>query len=250
MDTLFAIPVLSREMTMKGILPTLRRLGMNIITSGTFDKYQEDIGVFLRILLVNTIGIVAAPCLLGFGIYDIATGVQPTGWVITSIGILVVANFIFLRRAENYRTASWVAAILLYGGFAYLLATGGSGNTGPLWLYTLPGAMFILVGVEAGSWLTIFFLIYSGLVLFLPGSPLLFTRYSPDFTRRFIPTFFTAMALTYIFEYMRAASQKKILRQNREAHAHRGRTGKSGRDDPGERGEVPSYLRKHPGYLL
>ena len=216
MDTLFAIPVLSREMTMKGILPTLRRLGMNIITSGTFDKYQDDIGVFLRILLVNTIGIVAAPCLLGFGVYDIASGVLPTGWVITSIGLLVIFNFIFLRWAENYRTASWVAAILLYGGFAYLLATGGSGNTGPLWIYTLPGTMFILVGVQAGTWLTLLFFLFSGLGLFVPDSPLLFTRYSPDFVRRFIPTLFTAMALGYIFEYMRAASQKKIVRKNRE----------------------------------
>ncbi len=194
----------------------LRRLGMNILTSGTFDKYQDDIGIFLRFLLVNTIGIVAAPCLLVFGLYDIATGLQSTGWVITFIGILIVINFTFLRITKNYLVSSWVAAMLLYGSFCYLLSTGGSGNTGPLWIYTLPGTLFILLGVKAGTWITLVFFLYSALVLFFPNSPLLFTRYSPDFTVRFLPTLFTAMALAYIFEYMRVASQKIIVRKNRE----------------------------------
>jgi len=201
---------------MDKFLKKLNRLGINIMTSGTYDKFQDNIGIFLRFLLVNTIGIVAAPCLLVFGIYDIASGLQPTGWIITSIGILIVTNFIFLRMTKNYRVSSWIAAMLLYGSFGYLLSTGGSGNTGPLWIYTLPGAMFILLGVKAGTWITLLFFLYSALVLFYPDSPLLFTRYSPDFTGRFIPTLFTAMALAYIFEYMRAASQKKIIRKNRE----------------------------------
>ena len=40
----------------------------DIFTSGTFDKYEDNIEIYLKFVLINTIGIVAGVCLLGFGI--------------------------------------------------------------------------------------------------------------------------------------------------------------------------------------
>jgi len=99
------------------------------------------------------------------------------------------------------------------------LSTGGSGNTGFMWLYTLPGTMIILLGVQTGTWMTLAFFAYSALVLFVPGQPLLFTSYSPDMVRRFLPTMFTAMALGYIFKFMQSASQRKIVEKNRQLNS-------------------------------
>lgn len=192
----------------------------NIITSGGQRREQTDIGLFVRVILVNTIGIIAGACLLAFGILDTIQGIQPTGGVIVVAGLLVVGNFFFLRRTGKIKPASWVAAGLLWAGFAFLLSTGGSGNTGPLWIYTLPGSLLILVGIKIGSGLTALFFLYSAITLFVPDSPLLFTSYPPEFTQRFIPTLLTATALGYVFEYMRIASQRAILRTTEQEKEH------------------------------
>lgn len=193
-----------------------KRIIQSIFTSGTFDKYRDDIDVYLKFLMVNAIGILAGACLLGYGILDILRGIHPLGEVITAAGAVVVINLIFLRMTENHRVASWVAAFVLTAGFMFLLSTGGGGNTGPLWLYTFPGAAMILLGIRAGSWLFFGFIGYTALVLFLPDSPFLFTEYPSDFTIRFIPTMLTVLVMVYIFEAMRFLSQKSILQKNQE----------------------------------
>lgn len=197
----------------------IKKLFWNLFTSGTFDRYRDDVDVYLRFLMVNAIGIVAGACLLAYGILDTIRGIQPLGGLIIAAGVLVVFNLVFLRLTENHIAAAWVAAIILTAGFMFLLSTGGGGNTGPLWLYTLPGAAMILLGVRAGSWLYFGFLLYTAAVLFIPGNPLLRTRYSPDFVIRFIPTMLTVLVMVYIFEAMRQLSQKSILGKNLELEA-------------------------------
>jgi len=87
-------------------LKKLGLLGINIMTSGTHDKYHYDVGIFLRFLLVNTIGIIAGTCLLGFGVYDTLAGIQPLGYIVLGLGLLVISNFFFLRATENYAVAA------------------------------------------------------------------------------------------------------------------------------------------------
>jgi len=198
------------------LMRKLRLLGMDIMTSGTHDRYHDDTGVFLRFLLVNTIGIIAGACLVGFGIYDTVSGIQPLGWLTLALGGLVLGNFFYLRLTENHQVASWVASVVLWIGFAYLMSTGGSGNTGFMWLYTLPGTMIILLGVQTGTWVTLAFFLYSALVLFVPGFPLLHTTYPTEMAHRFLPTMFTALALGYIFKFMQRASQQTIVEKNRQ----------------------------------
>jgi len=193
-----------------------RRVFRNVFTSGTFDKYRDDSGVYLKFLMVNAIGIGAGVFMLGYGILDIVRGVQPVGWIITGIGVMALVNFLFLRATENYIFASWVATLILTFSFMFLLSTGGGGNTGPLWIYTLPGVAMILLGIKAGSWLFSGFILYAGFVLFLPDSPLLFTDYPHDFVIRFIPTIITVLIMVYIFEALRRLSHKNILEKNLE----------------------------------
>ncbi|MFH1039440.1 MAG: ATP-binding protein [PVC group bacterium] len=192
---------------------------MNIMTSGTFDEYRDDVGVYLRFFLINMIAILSGTFLLGYGIFDIFQGQALLGLTTVGAGILLLINFVFLRATRKYLLAGWVAALLIAGFFAFLLSTGGSENSGPLWIYTLPGVAFILLGAKAGTFLMLAFYAFSALVLLVPESPLLFTWYSPAFVRRFFSSLLTVQILAYLFVHMRVLSQKMTVQKNRELEA-------------------------------
>ncbi len=188
----------------------------NIFSSGCWERYEKDIETLSRFLLVN------AACLLGsvffcsFGIWDILHGVEPLGAVSLATGVLIGLDFIYLRVTRRLLLASYFNVFIVSFAFLYLLITGGSLNTGPLWLYSFPVAALFLLGLKGGTVATLFFLIASSVILYYPDFPLVMTTYPVEFKARFISSMVGVAVLSYVIEYIRFLTQKRLLLKNHQ----------------------------------
>lgn len=171
--------------------------------------------VMYKFMMLNLILIVGTPFLLVFGILDIYRGLQPLGYIITASGFLCAATFTFLRKTKNFIFGSYFLVFVLFWTFLYLLATGGSGNSGILWYYSFPLISLFLLGARKGSLIVFTSLLFAAVILFWPGTPFLKTTYVSEIKIRFIPSVLVLWIITSLFEYVMSAALK-IEIQNTE----------------------------------
>ena len=188
----------------------------DFLSSGTYQENQHDFQVLYRYMLVNITCIFTATFLLPFGIYDIIQGVQPLGTHITILGIIVTGNILFLRQTKLLHIASTNCILILIVLFSYLLLTGGSNNTGPLWAYSLPMAAIFLMGLRGGSILLTLYIAFAACCLFIPDFPLVTATYTFEFKKRFIPTFLAATVLAVLVERVRSMINHRLRMQKNE----------------------------------
>lgn len=191
---------------------SLRRLVMNIFTSGMYGK--GDPGVQYKFMMLNLILIVGTPFVLGFGLFDIYRGVQPLGYIITSAGLIGVGCFYFLRMTKKYVFLVYFAVSVLFLMFLYLLGSGGSNNSGILWYYSFPPIALFLLGFRIGSAVVSASLAIAGAILFWPGTPLLAATYTAEQKLRFIPSVIILWAITSLFEHVKAAAMRIEIKNN------------------------------------
>ncbi len=205
----------------------LRGIVMNIFTSGMHGKGEP--GAQYKFMMLNLILIVGTPFVLVFGLFDIYRNIQPLGYIITTAGLLCVGCFYFLRRTKNYVSLGYFLISVLFPMFLYLLASGGSNNSGILWYYSFPPIVLFLLGFRKGSAVVFTSLFIAGVILFWPGTPLLSATYPADVKLRFIPSVIVLWSITSLFEHVKAAAMRieiknselrdsvEQLRQAREA---------------------------------
>lgn len=204
---------------MESTVYKLRLKIQDIFTSGMYDRCEP--AVLYKFMMLNLCLILGTPFVLGFGLFDIYHGIQPLGYIITSIGFICAACFYLLRKTKNYMYFGYVTVFVIFWMFLYLLATGGSGNSGVLWYYSFPPIVLFLLGFRKGSVVVFASLAVSGVILFWPGTPYLSASYSPDIKLRFIPSVVVLWAITSLFEHVMAAALK-IEIMNNELKEHIG----------------------------
>jgi two-component system, cell cycle sensor histidine kinase and response regulator CckA len=196
-----------------------RSLLLNLLCSGIYQQIKDDVDLYFHFLLLNSI------CLSGifffgfFGIYDLIHGVQSLGLLIIGVAVYLALDLIYLRHTHNWRLASWLGIAAITIGFAFLLATGGSGNTGPLWIFSFPPALIFILGIRTGTVVLIFFLAFVAGLLFYPDCPLLTAHYSDEFKLRFIPALLCVSVLAYVFEHVRLIIHAHLRKRNAELAA-------------------------------
>lgn len=128
---------------------------------------------------------------------------------------LNIINLIYLHISGKYRVACLIIVILMIGLTVYLVCSGGSNNTGPLWVYVMPILIFYVLELRNGLITLIFLESVIAVILLLPDNPLLSTTYSSDFTIRFLASLFAVSILSFAFEFTRQDWQKEIINLNR-----------------------------------
>jgi len=97
----------------------------------------------------------------------------------------------------------------------YLLCSGGSQNTGPLWLFVLPPLIFYILGLFRGFLYTGALFIVVIYITLYPDNVLLHTEYSTTLIQRFLGAFFSVCVLSVITEYSREDGRRELLNLSR-----------------------------------
>ncbi|MBO7923430.1 GGDEF domain-containing protein [Alteromonas sp. KS69] len=87
-----------------------------------------------------------------------------------------------------------------------LVVTGGSENTGPLWIFTVPSVTMFFTGFRRGLMALTGFAAVIIVIFFTPDNALLATEYSFEFKTRIVYTFITVSFLSAVYEYSRQRS--------------------------------------------
>jgi len=136
-------------------------------------------------------------------------------WILAVVLYLVSFGCIYsLFYQQKYGNNEVPSNIILYSLMVlmvYLLITGGTNNTGPIWIFIISPVAFFLHGLMRGLFeLTIFLAIYCTL-MFSPNDHLLATSYEQEFKVRILLSFLTVTFLSAFFEFSRDCSYKKAI---------------------------------------
>lgn len=177
------------------------------MSQGTSSQYDEEVN--RRIIVVNLFSAVGMWVTFFLGLSAIHSSDYPLAT------ILLVSSVIFAISQQiqvRNRTAKGrvIAMSLLLGCLMMLMAiltiTGGSENTGPLWIYTVPPVTMFFAGFQRGLLATVLFTLLICILLFMPNDALLLASYTTAFKSRLILSFMTVTFLSAFYEYSRQKS--------------------------------------------
>ncbi len=181
----------------------------NIIYAGFVEEKSAD--VRKQILISSMFSLVSIILLFIFGMDNLRTGNSMLATVVLILSVVNAANYIYLRYSGNYYISSMNIVLFMMLLSLYLLCTGGSNNTGPLWFYIMPSLIFYILGLRRGVMMLSLLLTFSAFLLYLPAHPLMFTSYSIDFTNRFIASLFSVSVIAWAYEYSREDGRRELL---------------------------------------
>lgn len=192
----------------------IKRLLQRIYTDESIPK--ENIDLQQRVVFLNiafTIGIV---CLTPYSVIAYLQGNLLLGVFDLATTVILVSTYFYLRRSKNFTTASYIAISVVSALLLYVTSTGGINNTGPLWSYTVPLFTMFLLGTKKGHIAISIYFIIVLLILFLPGTPLLFATYSTNFKERYVTTFAAVYIIAFFYEWVRTKTQEKMTKKTKE----------------------------------
>lgn len=95
--------------------------------------------------------------------------------------------------------------------FAYLIASGGESNTGPLWFYVFPPLLFYLTDLKTGTALLLLCLLFAVIVFSFPALPFVSGEYSGDFKIRFFATIAFESIFCFVLEASRLKARNELM---------------------------------------
>jgi diguanylate cyclase (GGDEF)-like protein len=185
----------------------------NIIYAGYVDEGSAD--VRKQIIISSLFSLVSFVLLIGYGIENISSGEMQLATVVLFAAIISGGNYLFLCKTGNYSVASLVILLMMTLLCLYLLCSGGSHSTGPLWTFVLPSLIFYILGLFRGFLFTSIVFVLVVYILLFPENGLLYTDYSTPFIQRFLGAFFSVCVLSIIYEYSREDGRRELLNLSR-----------------------------------
>ena len=192
----------------------IKLLVQNIITSGTFEKY--DIEVKRKIILVNILCIIAIVNLIPLGIIAFIKNNPVLGIFDLTVASALIFIVGYVRKRGYHDFASYFGISVAGALFLYLFGTGGVNNTGHLWFYCFPLFSIFLLGSKKGAIATLMVFVPSLLLLIVGSYPPITAIYTTDFKIRFIPSFLVVFGFSYFFEKLRERAQQLLAQKNAE----------------------------------
>lgn len=153
----------------------------------------------------------AMAMLAGIGAKAWYAGHTTHAWVLWSFIGLIALNMVHFARTGN-RFRQKAGLIVVVGLlFAYLIASGGESNTGPLWFYVFPPLLFYLTDLKTGTAVLLFYFLLAVVAFQFPGLPLITAEYSTDFKIRFFSTLTFESILCFVLEASRLKARHELL---------------------------------------
>ncbi len=135
------------------------------------------------------------------------------GWIIAAAGLISAAAVLLLRRTRRPDRINLPSLIGISIFTLYLLVTGGTDNSGALWVTISPPLLLFTLGVRRGGPLALIFLLAALVILFFPGDRLLLATYTLDFKLRILPAILFVAAISFAYELAREKAQAGYERE-------------------------------------
>lgn len=195
-------------------LAGFKRLIQRIYTDRSIPEENTDLQ--RRVVLLNIIFTIGIVTLVPYSVIAYKQGSIWLGVFDLAVSIILAGSYFYLRRSKNYSVTGYICISIVSLLILYVTSTGGHNNTGPLWSYTVPMFVLFLLGTRKGSiFMGIYFSIVL-LILFFPGTPLLFTTYNMDFKVRYVTTFALVYVIAFFAEWVRDRTQVKMAQKAKE----------------------------------
>ena len=161
--------------------------------------------------LLNGLSVMAVVFLVGIGTKAWYAEHHGHAWVLWLFTLPVVANMLWFAISGNatIQKAGLLSTVGLL--FTYLMATGGEGNTGPLWFYVFPPLLFYLTSLKGGTAILLFCYLLAVLVFQYPELPGVTARYSTDFKIRFFATLTFESIFCFVLEAGRLRARENLV---------------------------------------
>ncbi len=188
------------------------------------DKHTDP-EVRHKILITNLFGFVGFVLTLAMGLNAFDDGLWGLGLS------LVFSSAVFFVSLEHQRlfhsaTSHQISGNLLQANLSalmlYLVYSGGTNNTGPLWIVLVPPVMMFFSGLKGGLRNTLLFTMGYCLLVFYPDDTLIKATYSHEFKTRLLLAVLTLTVLSGYYEHSRfqAFLHLKQLSAKFEQQAH------------------------------
>lgn len=130
------------------------------------------------------------------------------------IGTLFLSAILFASPfilKINQQITSTVVLYTLYSLMIYLVLTGGSHGTGPIWIFIVPSVTFFIQGLKRGIFDIFMFSAMVILAFYLTKSLNIHHYQPPQLPLRVIISFIVVALLSGVYEFFRDSYSKKII---------------------------------------
>jgi len=190
----------------------LNHILKNIITSNL--SGTEDPESIRKIPILNLFSIIGIIFMLYFGLRGLYWAPKAYNIIVFSLTILAITNFIYLRKTQNHKVASYVIVILITLFELYFIITGGEENTGYMWYYIYPIICLFTIGFIPGTIFIASLLLITGILFYI--EPDYMVTYYFNQKLRFITTFISVSLLSMVYEYVRTRTYNKLVETNNQ----------------------------------
>lgn len=164
-----------------------------------------------RFHLNALVGLSGSVFLLTYGANALLNGSRLLSMPLFATAFLVLASLVLMYLRNNHRIAEYAISLAVVSMFAFLIATGGVDNTGPLWCYPLTLIILLLQGFKRGLFAVVLLLLIATFLLYVPDLSFVTGEYSDNFKSRFIGSFVGLAMMSLIYEYLRWHSNRSYV---------------------------------------
>ncbi len=194
---------------------------MNVMTSGrTFASRDESVmDTMVRYILLNSMIFLGGTLLVVFGIESIKAGAHTQGLFDLTMAMMTLIAFVVLRTNAPFIISGFLTVIPYMMLCSFLALSGGVQGSGVLWIYSFPLLSIFLLGMRAGTVLSI---VLSGVVataVYVPGVAAI--AFQPSFAHRTVGVYILVLVCTLVYERTKVAKDQWVARLTKELKAER-----------------------------
>jgi diguanylate cyclase (GGDEF)-like protein len=195
----------------------LKRISKNYLNAGI--RSDTSIEVARKITVLNLFALVGFSITFLLGL----SAALQQDWPLTLslfVGFaLFLASHLYLRFSKFsnvHVVSSTLLQLVLMILCLYLVYSGGSNNTGPLWMYLVPPVVLFFSGMRNGLLSIVGFMVLYCVIVFFPENQINAVEYSYEFKTRILYSFATLTFLAGFYEYSRQASYQHLNELSKE----------------------------------
>jgi PAS domain S-box-containing protein len=177
------------------------------------DDEESGLDFSRKVLLLNIVSLTGIAFLVVFGIYSLVVGDLVQAVWNGAVALLFIISLVFLHKTRKFTLVSRFNILIFSVLLLYLFSYGDPGSTGPLWSFTFPLFVMPLIGIKAGTVVTLIFL---GLIfgVFQSGHLLFDYVYTLDYKIKYFGAFMGVSILAFFFEYFHSEYEINLSDRN------------------------------------
>ncbi|MFO7950264.1 MAG: hypothetical protein R6U36_07840 [Candidatus Fermentibacteraceae bacterium] len=234
-----------------GLPGFLRRMA----ASGIGEGVNQD--VRRRMALVNAFCIIIFLFSAIMAVLNVFAGETRYILLVGGLAAMAAASIYLNHITRNVVLATLLILLAVNAAAVYLVATGGHGGSGHLWLFFIPTLILFSFGLRVGLISMGALIAVCALILFYPGDALAVHDYALGFGIRYLIALTGATLFSGVAEYSRKITYERLERRNGQLEKALGEirelsglipicaSCKKVRDDEGYWSEVEVYMRRH-----